>query len=100
MHPFWFDLLYLNGGSLMDETQSRRFATLRDLAGESSVVPNMVAHDAAAAEFLQRSLANVGMKASWRSRLDVIYRGSPRTELAEDQAGEHARPGDPGCGMG
>ncbi len=36
--PFWFDLLYLNGGSLLDESQSRRFSTLRDLAGESSVV--------------------------------------------------------------
>jgi DNA ligase-1 len=57
MHPFWFDLLYLNGGSLLDEPQSRRFATLRDLAGDSSVVPSTVAHDAeSAAAFLQDSL--------------------------------------------
>ena len=34
MHPFWFDLLYLDGGSLLDETQSRRFSTLRNLAGD------------------------------------------------------------------
>ena len=27
MTPFWFDLLYLNGGNLLDEPQSRRFAT-------------------------------------------------------------------------
>ncbi len=25
MTPFWFDLLYLNGGSLLDEPQARRF---------------------------------------------------------------------------
>ena len=26
MTPFWFDLLYLNGGSLLDEPQAQRFA--------------------------------------------------------------------------
>ena len=41
MYPFWFDLLYLDGGSLMDETQSTRFAQLRELAGESAVIPHM-----------------------------------------------------------
>src|SRR2546422_3017537 len=30
--PVWFDLLYLNGDSLVDEPQSRRFATLRELS--------------------------------------------------------------------
>ncbi len=29
MTPFWFDLLYLNGGSLLDEPQARRFADSR-----------------------------------------------------------------------
>jgi DNA ligase 1 len=57
MHPFWFDLLYVDGGSLLDETQSRRFSTLRSLAGDDSVVRNMVAHDEdAASEFLRGAL--------------------------------------------
>ena len=58
LQPFWFDLLYLDGASLMDEPQSRRFAVLRDLAGEPSLTPNVIAHDAATAEaFMKRSLA-------------------------------------------
>ena len=32
--PFWFDLIYLNGGSLLDEPQSRRFQALEELAAE------------------------------------------------------------------
>ena len=30
--PFWFDLLYLDGGALLDEPQSRRFDALAELA--------------------------------------------------------------------
>ena len=39
--PFWFDLLYLDGSSLLDEPQARRFAALRELA-PGALVP---AHD-------------------------------------------------------
>jgi DNA ligase-1 len=55
--PFWFDLLYLDGGSLIDEPQARRFAALEHLAPES-LVPHMVTGDAdRAAEFLREALA-------------------------------------------
>jgi DNA ligase-1 len=56
MTPFWFDLLYLNGGSLLDEPQARRFQTLAELAPQS-LIPNVIAASAAAGdEFFEQSL--------------------------------------------
>ena len=49
LSPFWFDLLYLNGGPLLDEPQARRFATLAGLAPHL-VVPHAIAGDATTAE--------------------------------------------------
>lgn len=43
--PFWFDLLYINGGHLLDEPQSRRFGALVELAPPASVVPHTVVSD-------------------------------------------------------
>ena len=55
--PFWFDLLYLNGGPLLDEPQARRFAALTGLAPRESIVPNLVASNAAQGdEFLREAL--------------------------------------------
>ena len=57
MTPFWFDLLYFNGGSLLDEQQSRRFRTLAGIAAES-VIPHIITGDAArAGEFLEQALS-------------------------------------------
>lgn len=55
--PFFFDCLYADGVSLLDEPQSTRFERLRALVGESLVVPSMVTADAAAAQaFLDEAL--------------------------------------------
>ena len=57
MTPFWFDLLYLNGGPLLDEPQARRFAALAELA-PGSLIPNIIAPNAASAEeFFEQSLS-------------------------------------------
>jgi len=57
MTPFWFDLVYLNGGSLLDEPQSRRFAALAEIAG-ASLIPHATAANAQrASEFLEEALA-------------------------------------------
>jgi DNA ligase 1 len=57
MTPFWFDLLYLNGGPLLDEAQSSRFAALAELA-PGSLIPHIVTGDSAAGEgFLEQALA-------------------------------------------
>nr|MBA3760685.1 ATP-dependent DNA ligase [Gemmatimonadales bacterium] len=40
--PFFFDLLYIDGGSLMDEPARKRLAVLHDLAPAPTVVPRLV----------------------------------------------------------
>ncbi len=55
--PFWFDLLYLNGGHLLDESQAHRFSALATLAPAESVIPHRTAKDAAeASDFFEASL--------------------------------------------
>jgi DNA ligase-1 len=55
--PFWFDLIYLNGGPLLDESQARRFALLREI-GEDKLIPNITTGDRARAEeFLAEALS-------------------------------------------
>ena len=57
LYPFWFDLLYLDGQSLMDEPQARRFQALQELSPEGSLVPHTVTADPArGAEFLYEAL--------------------------------------------
>ena len=56
LSPFWFDLLYLNGTSLLDEPQARRFGALMELAPRF-VVPHLTTGDRAdAAEFFDTAL--------------------------------------------
>ena len=55
--PFWFDLLYLEGGGLLEERQWRRFEELKKLA-PSSVVPHFSTSEASAGHrFLEEALA-------------------------------------------
>ena len=57
MTPFWFDLLYLNGGSLLDEPQTRRFAALAELA-PSALIPNLRVSDAGQGqEFFEQAIS-------------------------------------------
>lgn len=57
MTPFWFDLLYLNGGSLLDEPQARRFQALAEIAPQS-LIPHLTASNAAAGEeFFEQSIS-------------------------------------------
>jgi ATP-dependent DNA ligase I len=57
LQPFWFDLLYLDGQSLMDEPQARRFQALAELSPPVTLVPHTVTADPErAAEFLREAL--------------------------------------------
>ncbi|MBV8569680.1 MAG: ATP-dependent DNA ligase [Acidobacteriaceae bacterium] len=57
MTPFWFDALYLNGGSLVDEPQARRFDELTRLVPPENIVPHLATTEPGQAEaLLQRSL--------------------------------------------
>lgn len=59
LSPFFFDLLYLDGDSVMDEPQARRFAALTERAPEAVVIPHIVSATPAAAEaFLGDALQN------------------------------------------
>lgn len=58
MTPFWFDLLYLNGRPMVDESQTTRFAELSQLAPPQNLIPNLITSDTTKAEeFLHAALA-------------------------------------------
>ena len=55
--PFWFDLMYLDGQSLLDEPQARRFAELAQISPAGSLIPHLVTGDAErGAEFFREAL--------------------------------------------
>lgn len=56
LSPFWFDLLYLNGASLVDEPQARRFGTLVELAPDLVVPHTVTASAQEAAGFFDSAL--------------------------------------------
>ncbi len=56
LSPFWFDLLYLDGTSLLDEPQARRFGTLVELAPNLAVPHTITANPEDAVEFFDRAL--------------------------------------------
>jgi DNA ligase-1 len=76
--PFWFDLLYWNGQSLIDEAQSRRFGLLEEISPAANVVPHRVTGDAVSAEeFLSGALAQ-GHEGVMAKALDSTYAAGAR----------------------
>jgi DNA ligase-1 len=72
--PFWFDVLYLDGGSLLQESQWRRFEALKKLA-PSSVVPHLSTAEAGEGHrFLEEALerGHEGIMAKSRDSQYVI----------------------------
>jgi DNA ligase-1 len=77
MTPFWFDLLYLNGGSLLDEPQRRRFDALSELA-RGSLMPHTVTSDLGRAqEFLEQALER-GHEGIMAKATDALYAAGSR----------------------
>jgi DNA ligase-1 len=77
MTPFWFDLLYLNGGALLDEPQFKRFAALSELSREH-LIPHTVTNDAQAAdEFLKQALER-GHEGIMAKAIDAKYAAGAR----------------------
>jgi DNA ligase-1 len=75
--PFWFDLLYLNGGPLLDEPQARRFDALAGLTSEF-LMPHTIASDAGqAAEFLEQALSR-GHEGIMAKAIDAKYAAGAR----------------------
>ena len=69
MTPFWFDLLYLDGASLLDHPQAHRFHELANLTPTRNLVPHLETESPDRAEdFLHQALAsgNEGVMAKSR----------------------------------
>jgi DNA ligase 1 len=76
--PYWFDMLYLDGGEMIDEPQSRRFAALQQLSPVSAVVPHLITADSAkAGEFLDTALAS-GNEGIMAKAIDSPYEAGSR----------------------
>jgi DNA ligase-1 len=76
--PYWFDLIYLDGGSLIDEPQARRFGALADLVAAQALVPHVITpNEQAAEDFLHHALesGNEGVMAKAR---DSAYAAGAR----------------------
>jgi DNA ligase-1 len=77
MTPFWFDLLYLDATSLLDEPQTRRFAALSELSRDH-LIPNTVTNDPqAAGDFLEQALAR-GHEGIMAKSVDAKYAAGAR----------------------
>ena len=76
--PFFFDLLYLDGGSLMDEVGTRRLTALLDAVPASMVVPRILTSSPLDAQaFLKRALAS-GHEGIMAKALDAPYQAGHR----------------------
>jgi DNA ligase 1 len=76
--PFFFDLLYLDGGSLVDEPARRRLTALIDAVPEGMLVPRTLTSSPLEAQaFLQRSL-DAGHEGIMAKALDAPYQAGHR----------------------
>jgi DNA ligase-1 len=76
--PVFFDLLYLDGASLIDEPLRHRARLLSELAAVASVVPRLVTSDPGeAAAFTARALA-IGHEGVMAKSLDSLYAAGRR----------------------
>ncbi|HSB16355.1 MAG TPA: ATP-dependent DNA ligase [Bryobacteraceae bacterium] len=78
LSPFWFDLLYLDGQSLLDEPQSRRFSSLAGLSPAEALIPHTRTADSnRAAEFLRQALEQ-GHEGVMAKAIDSPYAAGAR----------------------
>jgi DNA ligase-1 len=76
--PFFFDLLYLDGGSLMDEPARRRLAALHDLAPAPTVIPRLVTSSSVEADRFLRTAIERGHEGIMAKALDAPYQAGHR----------------------
>ena len=76
--PFFFDLLYLDGGSLMDEPARRRLGALHDLAPAPTVVPRLVTTSSVEADRFLRTAIERGHEGIMAKALDAPYQAGHR----------------------
>jgi DNA ligase-1 len=76
--PFFFDILYLDGGPLVDEPARRRLAAMAEVLPPEMVVPQLTTSSAGEAErFLQVAL-ELGHEGIMAKALDATYQAGHR----------------------
>jgi DNA ligase-1 len=76
--PFFFDLLYLNGGALIDEPARRRLSALAELAPAPMLVPRLVTGSAEEARRFLLSALERGHEGIMAKALDSPYQAGHR----------------------
>ncbi len=76
--PFFFDLLYLDGGSLMDAPARERLAALHRLAPAPTVVPRLVTASSVEADRFLRTAIEQGHEGIMAKALDATYQAGHR----------------------
>jgi DNA ligase 1 len=76
--PFFFDLLHLNGGSLMDEPARERLMALHDLAPAPTVIPRLVTASTVEADRFLRTAIERGHEGIMAKALDAPYQAGHR----------------------
>ncbi len=76
--PFFFDLLYMDGGSLMDEPARQRLAALHDLAPAPTVIPRLVTSSTVEADRFLRTAIERGHEGIMAKALDAPYQAGHR----------------------
>jgi len=76
--PYWFDVLYADGQSLLDEAQQRRFAVLKDLSPPESLVPHLLTGDPAAAQDFVRGALERGHEGVMAKATNAVYAAGAR----------------------
>jgi DNA ligase 1 len=76
--PFFFDLLHLEGGSLMDEPARERLKALHDLAPAPTVVPRLVTASTVDADRFLRTAIERGHEGIMAKALDAPYQAGHR----------------------
>jgi len=76
--PFFFDVLYLDGGPLVDQPARRRLAALSELATAPMVVPRLITDSAVEADRFFRTALERGHEGIMAKALDAPYEAGHR----------------------
>ena len=76
--PFFFDLLHLDGGSLMEEPARQRLKALHDLAPAPTVIPRLVTASSVEADRFLRTAIERGHEGIMAKALDAPYQAGHR----------------------
>ncbi len=78
LRPFWFDLMYLNGGHMLDEPQATRFGALAELAPAADLIPHSTTSDVLKAGAFLASSLNQGHEGIMAKATNAPYAAGAR----------------------